>query len=161
DRLERIGQPNVGWMNDETSISPTRPGTSEAGLRGGGQALRVNGVAISPDLQATHVAGVLHTEIRATHTLHILTPRRGQRELTFTVKPWSWHDFLFTMGASDIIGLLFAVVGIASFVLRPYEAASWALLSMACVSGGALLTVFLPIDRAHIWNALYFLAVVG
>src|SRR5215470_12027207 len=75
DRLERIGQPNVGWMNDETSISPTRPDTSEAGLRGGGQALRVNGVAISPDLQATHVAGVLHTEIGATNTLTIRTPR--------------------------------------------------------------------------------------
>jgi class 3 adenylate cyclase len=159
DKLERIGQPNVGWMMDEGTLSPTRHDTSDAGLRGGGRALRINGVEVADDLG--DVPPSLHLEVGATNTLTLLTPRGEQREITATVQRWTWHDFIFTEGASDAIGLLFAIVGIASFVLRPYAAASWALLSMSCVSGGALLTLFLPFDRAHPVNALYFLSVVG
>ena len=161
DKLERIGQPNIGWLTDDTTISPTRDDASDAGLRGGGRALRINGSAVTTDTHATRLTAAAHTEIGATNTLTIMTPRGVEREITITVRPWSWHDFLFTMGATDIIGLLFVVVGIASFALRPYEMASWALLSMASFSGGAMLTLFLPLDRAHVWNALYFLTVVG
>jgi class 3 adenylate cyclase len=161
DRLERVGQPNVGWMLDESSISPTRHDTSDAGLRGGGRALQINGVDVTPEWHAGYSSPRVRTEIGATNTLTLRTPRGEVRELTFPVTRWSWHDFIFTQGASDAIGLLFAVVGIASFVLRPYETASWALLSMSCLSGGALLTLFLPFDHAHPWNALYFLSVVG
>ncbi len=161
DKLERIGQPNVGWSMDESSVAPTRQDTSEAGLRGGGRALRLNGVEVPASLHSSRPLPGIHTEIGATNTLTIVTPRGAERELTVSVQPWSWHDFLFTEGATDIIGILFVVVGVASFALRPYEAASWALLSMASVSGGAMLTAFLPMDRAHLWNALYFLVVIG
>jgi hypothetical protein len=88
----------------------------------------------------------VRTEIGATNTLAFRSPGGVERELTLSVELWTWHDLLFTRGASDAIGLLFAVVGIASFVLRPYETTSWALLAMSCISAGALLTTFIPIE---------------
>ena len=68
---------------------------------------------------------------------------------------------IFTRGATDAIGLLFAVVGVASFVLRPFEAASWALLSMSAFAGGALLTAFIPIDSIGRFSTIYILIVVS
>jgi hypothetical protein len=57
DKLERIGQPNIGWLTDDTTVSPTRADTSDAGLRGGGRALRINGTAVTTDTHAAAAAG--------------------------------------------------------------------------------------------------------
>lgn len=161
DTVQRIGQPNVGWMMDENYVSPTRRDASEAGLRGGGQALRINGQDVPADLHLRGSPPWVRTQMGDTNTLTFRTPGGTERELTFTVEPWTWHQVVFTRGATDAIGLLFAVVGIASFVLRPYQAASWALLAMGCISGGTLLTTFIPLDRASWLNTLYFLVVVS
>src|SRR5690554_677684 len=50
DKLQRLGQPNVGWLMDGRYVSPTRRDTSEAGLRGGGRALRINGVDVPSEV---------------------------------------------------------------------------------------------------------------
>src|SRR5262245_47836364 len=46
DKLDRIGTPNIGWMMDSGHVSPTRADVSEAGLRGGGKAISINGVPV-------------------------------------------------------------------------------------------------------------------
>lgn len=161
DKLERIGGPNVGWMMDERYVSPTRRSSSEAGLRGGGRAMRINGQPLPEDLRFRGPPPLVRTEMGATNTLTLVTPRGTERELTFAVEPWTWHDFIFTEGGTDVIGLLFAIVGIAAFALRPYEAPSWALLSIGAVAGGTLMNSLTPLGEQHFWTTLYFLTVVS
>jgi len=163
DKIERLGTPNVGWIMDGVIVSPSSHEASESGLRGGGRALRINGIDLDPAALRGHTAGgpSLHLEIGALNTLTFHSVRGDQRELTLAVHPWQWEDFAFTQGASDVIGLLFLAVGIVTFALRPYEIPSWALLALCSFGGGAMLTVFVPIDAAHAWNARYFLVAVG
>lgn len=162
DRLERLGTGNVGWLMDGVYVSPTRADASEAGLRGGGRALRINGVALDDDFIHGHSSGPnVDTTIGATNTLVLRAPHGAVREITLTVTPWQWEDFLFTQGVTDGIGLLFLAVGIITFALRPYEPATWALLSLSTVVGGTLLTLFLPVDDGHPWTTRYFLTLVG
>ncbi|MEO8605306.1 MAG: adenylate/guanylate cyclase domain-containing protein [bacterium] len=163
DKFERVGTPNVGFLLDTLSVSPTNRDASEAGLRGGGRALRLNGVELNEAELRGHTTGgaSVRTEIGATNTLALHSVHGDVRELTLAVRPWQWEDFAFTQGASDIIGLLFLAVGVITFILRPYEIASWALLSMCSFASGALLTIFVPIDAAHMLNARYFVFTVG
>ena len=157
DKLERFGTPNVGWMMDGWYVSPTRTDASEAGLRGGGRALRINGVSAPAENLYDNWSPPVDQQIGATNTLTIVTPAGNQRELTLPVQPWSVRDFVFTEGGTDVIGLLFIVVGVASFMLRPYAYSSWALLSLACLAGAGLLLVFVPMDRFHPATSLTFL----
>jgi class 3 adenylate cyclase len=161
DKIARIGQPNVGWMMDENYVSPTRRDTSEAGLRGGGRALRINGQDVPEDMHWRGPPPFVRTEIGVSNTLTLRAPGGAERELSFTVEPWTWHHFVFTEGGTDAIGLLFAIVGIASFALRPYEAASWALLSVGCFAGGTLLISLIPLGPGYLWSTIYFLFVVS
>lgn len=162
DKLERLGTPNVGWILDGPYASPTTREASEAGLRGGGLVLAINGVPLPPHYISGHAIGPgARAEHGAENTLTFRVLRGGVRELTLPVRAWGWDDFAFTQGASDVIGLFFLAVGVVTFVLRPYEAPSWALLALCTVGSGALLTVFVPIDYAHPGNALYFLTAVG
>ena len=93
DTLRRVGQPNVGWMMDENYVSPTRRDSSEAGLRGGGLALRINGKEVPQDLHMRGVPPGVRTEIGATNTLDRSAALSGaEHELTFTVQPWTWHE---------------------------------------------------------------------
>ena len=49
DKMERIGRPDVGWIADlHGMVSPSRLDSSEMGLRGGGRALAINGIAVDP-----------------------------------------------------------------------------------------------------------------
>ncbi|MGH7788939.1 MAG: adenylate/guanylate cyclase domain-containing protein [Candidatus Binatia bacterium] len=159
DKLERYGQPNVGFMMDESYVSPTRRDASESGLRGGGQALRINDIAVHEGASMRALVPWVRREIGATNRLTILTPTGDERELIIPVTAWTTHDFLFTQGGSDVIGLLWIIVGVAAFALRPYEIGSWAQLSLASFAGGALLTTFIPYE--HRLAAIYFLIVVG
>jgi len=162
DKFTRFGTPNVGWVLDGVYVSPTRHDASEAGLRGGGRVLSINGVALDQATMHGHTTGPgLHTEDGASNTLRVRSPAGEEREITLPVKPWVWEDFVFTGGASDLIGILFLAVGVITFALRPYEPPSWALLSLCSLAGGALLTTLLPVDDAHPWAAQYFLVIVG
>lgn len=162
DKLTRIGTPNVGWLMDGVYVSPTREDASEAGLRGGGRALRINGVDLPPGYFEGHTPGPgLRTEIGASNTLRLRTPGGVERDITLAVRPWRVEDFIFTQGASDLIGLLFLAVGVITFTFRPYEPPSWALLSLCALASGTLLTTLLPVDDAHPWATRYFLVMVG
>ena len=63
DKFTRYGTPNVGWVLDGVYVSPTRHDSSEAGLRGGGRVLSINGLALDPATTHGHTTGPgLHTE---------------------------------------------------------------------------------------------------
>ncbi|HYD47757.1 MAG TPA: adenylate/guanylate cyclase domain-containing protein [Terriglobales bacterium] len=164
DVLERIGQPDVGFQIDSAKVSPTREDASEAGLRGGGRALQINGVEV-PEydlkrLEEDHLPE-LRRDIGATNTIVIERPGGNVREVTIAVRPWEWSDALFTEGATVIIGFLYFVVGVTTFALRPYELASWALLSLCCFSGGVLTTLLVPMSWNEPLGIAYFLTVIG
>lgn len=162
DKLDRLGTGNVGWLMDGVYVSPTRDDASDAGLRGGGRALRINGVDLPDNFVRGHGAGPnVDDTIGATNTLVLRAPHGTVREVTLTVRPWQWQDFVFTQGVTDAIGLLFIAVGVITFTLRPYEPASWALLALCTVVGGTLLTLFVPVDDGHPWTTRYFLTLVG
>jgi adenylate cyclase len=162
DKLERIGRPNVGWLIDSGYVSPTRADVSEAGLRGGGRAIAINGVPLDEERRGRIQPDSVRGEIGASNRLEFRAPSGTVREITVEVRPWTVHDILFTEGATDVIALLFFVVGAATFLLRPYDAGSWALLSLSVFAGASLMTIFEPIGSpTHYWTTIYFLTVVG
>ncbi len=162
DKFERIGTPNVGWILDTEYLSPTREDVSVAGLRGGGRVLRINDQEVVAGSQHGHAVGPnVNTAVGASNTIVVRRPDGEQREQTIEVRPWRAEDFIFTQGATDIIGLFFLLVGVTVFVLRPYETQSWALLALCCFVAGTLLVLFLPTDLSHFWNSYYFVTVVA
>lgn len=165
DKLERIGRPDVGWMIESGFISPTRHDASDAGLRGGGRALAINGVPIArlhgrstPDFE---VFPQLNLRLGETNTLKFETPAGAISEVTLPVRPWSWRDAVFTEGATALIGLLFFIVGVTAFLLRPYEMPTWATLTLCSLSSGLLTTLLIPIDTDKVVETLYFMTVAG
>lgn len=162
DKLNRIGTPNVGWILDGPYVSPTHRDASEAGLRGGGRALRINGIDVTEAMLRGHGSGPgLDLTAGATNTITLRAPDGAERRIAAVVRPWTLEDFVFTQGASDVIGLLFLCVGIVTFALRPYEPPSWALLSLCAVTSGTLFTTLVPVGDASPWTTRYFLCIVG
>jgi len=161
DKLERVGAPDCGFAIDSVYVSPTRDDASDAGLRGGGRVLAVNGVELPAGIRTDRLELVNHT-LGATNVLRVQRPGMGVREIAIQVRNWTWHDALFTEGASDLIGILIFGVGVTVFLLRPFEITSWALLSLASFAGSTLLTTFIPIvgDRNPV-ASFYFRFVIG
>jgi class 3 adenylate cyclase len=144
DKMERIGRPDVGWVADlDGTFSPSRLDASDMGLRGGGRVLAINGIPIDPldfERQSPELAVL---EPGASNTIRF--ERWGQvHELTIPVADWTWQDALFTHGLIDILALLFMVTALASFALRPYEATSWSILTLASVTGSLITVSLLP-----------------
>ena len=162
DKLERVGTPNIGWMMDSGYVSPTRADVSDAGLRGGGGVISINGVPVLHKQRGVIWAKAVRAEDGAVNTLRWRAPHGAERELAIEVRPWAWRDVVFTEGATDVIALLFFIVGVGTFVLRPWESSSWALLILCTIAGASMLLMFLPIGfDTHYWSTMYYLAVVG
>ena len=160
DKMERVGQPDVGWIADLGGmVSPSRLDSSEMGLRGGGRALAINGVAVDPmDFERqSHVLAV--REPGASNTIRF--ERWGVvHELTIPVLEWTWQDALFTHGLIDILAFLFMATAVTSFALRPYEATSWAILTLASVTG-SLVTVSLLPEGDSSFHGIYLSCLAG
>ena len=160
DKMERIGQPDVGWVADlGGAFSPSRLDASDMGLRWGGKVLAVNGVPIDPldfERQSPELAVV---EPGASNTIRF--ERWGQvHELTIPVANWTWPDALFTHGLIDLLALLFLVTALTSFALRPYETTSWSILTLASVTG-SLITVSLLPEGNSTFQGLYLSCLGG
>lgn len=153
DKLERIGRTDVGWTQSGSFVSPTRDDASDLGLRGGGRLLRVNGVPYG----APGVAAPIRREPGAVNRIEIETPNGDVRTLSIPVRAWEAHDALFAHGGVDVLGLLFGALGIAVFVLRPWDPSSWALLAISITVGCVLLTQLVPLDpeRPFVWSYYY------
>lgn len=162
DKIARVGQPDVGWQIDDGFLSPTREDASAAGLRGGGRALRINGHECPRREPASNrTAREVKRDIGAQNTITIERADGEIREVTIRVREWRWHDVAFTEGATFVIGLLYFIVGVTAFALRPYEIASWALLVLCSVAGSVLSILLVPFADKSAAPALYFLVLMG
>jgi len=162
DKLQRVGAPDVGFLTNGGYVSPTRDDASDAGLRGGGRAISINGIEVTQkDVRTETVRGVDGT-LGATNVLTLQRPGRGVSEIPLEVRPWTWHDALFTEGGSDLVGVLIFAIGVTVFLLRPFELASWALFALACFAGSTLVTAFIPITgERNPFASAYFRLVIG
>jgi len=144
DKAQRVGRPDVGWVADlHGTFSPSRVDSSEMGLRWGGRVLALNGTPVDRlDFERQSVELAVN-EPGAVNTIRF--ERWGQiRELTIPVANWTWRDALFMHGVIDLLALLFVATALTSFMLRPYEATSWAILALATVTGGVITLSLLP-----------------
>ena len=161
DKLQRVGAADVGWLIDDYNwVSPSRLDASELGLRGGGRALAVNGTELPAESFELEVGALLNWEVGAANTLRF--DRRGEDfEIEIPVRVWTWDDVLFAHGAIDVLALLFVAAAIVSFVLRPYEPTSWAVLALSCVTGGLLTLAFVPRTPESALGEIYVRTLVG
>ena len=162
DKLERVGAPDVGFLVDGGVVSPTRDDASDAGVRGGGRALAVNGIEVTHIDACTEQLRGLEWTPGATNVLRLERPDGSVRDIRLPVRAWTWHDALFTEGGSDLVGILIFAIGLTVFLLRPWEIESWALLALASFAGGTMLTTFVPINGDRNPAAsLYFRFLIG
>jgi class 3 adenylate cyclase len=160
DKWQRVGQPDVGWVDDGANVAPSRWDAAAAGLFGGGRAIELNSVpfiGLPPCERLAH----LHLQNGASNTLKVMRPGGVVRDVTLTVRPLEWSDVVFSEGATVGLGALFAAIGIISFALRPFATSSWALLALCLFSGGVLTTQLLPIGPDDVFRAAYFRLMVG
>ncbi len=162
DKFQRVGAPDVGWVVDDGNVSPTRQEVSQAGLRGGGRPLEVNGrVYELQTIGPSQPPPGLRAKPGQTNHLKFQRPTGEIAEISIRVRLWEWHDAVFSEGATFALGLLFFVVGTTTFILRPYTQSSWALLSLCTMVGGVLSTLLIPSVTTNEVSVLYFLALVG
>lgn len=157
DKAERIGKPDVGWRLDGAAVSPTTQEASEKGLRGGGRLVQVNGVGVD----RIDETGVVHRGLGESNTLDFVRPGGEPATVTIEVARWTWAGVAFTEGGTSLIALLFMILGVSTFALRPYEPDSWALLVVSSVAGGLLMTQLLPGLEQNAARYLYAATVFG
>ena len=157
DKVERVGAPTVGFRMHGDAVSPTTHEASDAGLRGGGRLVKVNGEPAS----RIDEPGVVNTELGQANTLDFVRVGGAPDSVTIEVTPWTWWGVAFTQGGTDLLGLLFMVLGLSTFVLRPYEPESWALLVVSSIAGSLLTTQLIPNQEEHAVLYLYSATVFG
>lgn len=162
DKFQRVGRPDVGWVVDDGNLSPTRRDVSESGLRGGGRPLSLNGRPYRlPMVGPPTPPKGLNTRPGETNHLEFQRPTGETAELDIAVRLWTWHDAIFSEGATFVLGLLFFVVGTTTFVLRPYTPSSWSLLSVCSLAGGLCSTLLIPSFTTSELCLFYFLSLAG
>jgi class 3 adenylate cyclase len=161
DKLARVGQPDVGFTLDGSSLSPTRWDAAVAGLRGGGRVSIVNGVQLTGATLRGEIPQRMRRVVGETNTVVLEHPGGRVSEVTVPVRLWEWEDVLFAEGTTTGLGLLFVVVGVVSFVIRPYAASSWALFAMCTIFGSLLTNLFLQNSANDLTQELYFRLLVG
>jgi len=82
-------------------------------------------------------------------------------ELSIPVQRLTWTDVLALDGPTIALGVLFVVVGLTSFLLRPYTASSWALLALGCAIASVLQGQALYLARNTALTTVYFRLTVG
>jgi class 3 adenylate cyclase len=161
DKVERVGRPDVGWVMDGRDVFPTRADAGAAGLYGGGRALRINGVSLEGRLWWHAIRTQLHNHFGDTNTLTLERPDGTVTDVNVPVRALRWPDVFYAEGSTTGLGALFVIVGVVSFLLRPFTASSWALLALCCAIGGVLTSQFVGAGADTFLHVLYFRAMVG
>ena len=161
DKVERVGKPDVGWVMDGRDVFPTRDDAGAAGLYGGGRALRINGQALQGRLWWLEVRANLRSATGDTNILTLQRPDGTVSQVSVPVRALRWTDVFYAEGSTTGLGVLFVTVAIASFLLRPFTASSWALLALCCAIGGVLTSQFVGAGADNFLHVLYFRAMVG
>jgi class 3 adenylate cyclase len=139
---DRLGRPHPGfYVQDTGEVVPMRRTAAQAGLRGGGRLVALNGQEIEgPDARG-RTAAAARRELGERNQLVVL--RRGaQRHVSLEVQPLALADVVYGQGATMALAALFFAVGLFTFVLRPWELGSWALLSLGHHCAALLWTAF-------------------
>ena len=150
DKLASLGEPDLGWHLQWTEIAPTRPDAANAGLRGGGRALEINGRSLDTGSIRDDVEPGFRWSPGEHNVLRVKPAGRPERELSIPVRERRFGDLVYAEGATLTLGVLFFVVGLTTFALRPWETSSWALLSLCVACGGSLWTLFPEMSGATV-----------
>jgi len=161
DKVQRVGEPDIGWMMDGYDVFPLRADEGDGDLHGGGRALRINGITVAGLSIAQDIRPHIHTRLGESNTIVLQHPDGSVTEVTVPVRRLRWRDVLYGEGTNIGLGVLFVLVGVASFLLRPFTPGSWALLAMCCAIGGVLTTQFLGVASGTFVEVIYFRAMVG
>ncbi|MBI4271949.1 MAG: GAF domain-containing protein [Candidatus Rokubacteria bacterium] len=128
-----VDRPFAGFLVNERlvlgNIGQYHWAGTEAGLKWPDKILRADGRAITSmgDLDETVRRAELGTPIV------YAVEREGQvREVTVRTMRFGWDDLLMTFGITFVSGLVYILIGVTVFVLKPDTKVSWAFLS-ACV----------------------------
>jgi class 3 adenylate cyclase len=160
DKLERVGQPDAGWMLDGYHAYPMRWDAVLDGLGGGERVLQINGNELEGKSLRTR-RQYQRMGLDEVNVLRVQRPGGAIAEVSIRVRPLTWKDVFFAEGSSVALGTLFVAVGVGSFLLRPYAAGSWALLALCCSIGGVLIGQLLGVGAENWGRALYFRLMVG
>jgi class 3 adenylate cyclase len=161
DKVQRVGEPDIGWVMDGRDVFPTRDDAGAAGLYGGGRALRINGQPVGGRFWWREIRSKLRTNMGDTNTLTLQHPDGTVTDVAVPVRALRWPDVFYAEGSTTGLGALFVTVGVASFLLRPFNASSWALLALCCAIGGVLTGQFVGFGADTFLHVLYFRAMVG
>ena len=118
---------------------------TEAGLKWPDKILRADGRAMTSmgDLDETVRRAELGTAIV------YAVEREGRiREVTVRTMRFGWDDLLMTFGITFVSGLVYILIGVTVFVLKPDTKVSWAFLS-ACVSLSLFAITSFDIQSTH------------
>ena len=155
DKLQRVGQPDVGWTLQGHSFAPTR---LDAAWQLRGRALRLNGVDLEGKRPRSEILPLIQRQIGETNTVTLRRPRGATEEVTLAVRAFTWEDAGWVDGDTALLGLLFFVVGVGSFLIRPYSPEGWAALVLCVALGGRGPTMGLCCETSAelvpIYNAL-------
>ena len=160
DKFERVGRPDVGWGLDGLACFPSRADVALAGLVAGAQLLQLNGLSLS-EVTFEQAPGYVRHGLGEVNRLTVELPWGVISELSIPVQPLTWTDVLALDGPTLALGMLFVVVGLTSFLLRPYTASSWALLALGCAIGSVLQGQALYIAERTVLTTVYFRLTVG
>lgn len=144
DKWSRLYQPDVGFLADGRTLSPTRADAAAAGLRGGGLALRLNGQKVQGCVFADDAP--LRTQVGQVNSLLVRKPDGSERQVDIEVRVWTGEDMLFAEGFTLLLSGLFFAVGVIAFALRPYTHGAWSLLAGCTLGGAALANLLAPPD---------------
>ena len=137
DRIERVGRPDVGWGLDGLACFPSRADVTRGGIVAGARLLQLNGTPLS-ETNFEQVPRYVRNGLGEVNHLTVELPWGVVSELSIPVQRLTWTDVLALDGPTIALGVLFVVVGLTSFLLRPYTASSWALLALGCAIAGVL-----------------------
>ncbi len=140
------GRPDPGfeWVPSRTPpdfLLPMRADVAEMGLVFGSRWETVNGVPAA-DKHGVEGWALLDLEIGAVNVLTIRQPGGARLELKIPVTAKTWGNMWFIQRGNILVGTLYFLTGVLFFLLRPYEATSWALLCGGSFVGAQMFQLF-------------------
>jgi len=147
--LTWVNQPFAGFLVNERlvlgNIGQYHWTGSTAGLRWPDKIVRANGqpIASMRDLQA-----VAHRVPRGTPIAYTVEREAQRRDVIVPTMRFGWNDFVMTFGVTYVAGLIYLVVGLVVFLLKPDTKVSWAFF-VACVSLSLFAITSFDIQSTH------------
>ena len=147
--LTWVNQPFAGFLVNERlvlgNIGQYHWTGSTAGLRWPDKVVRANGqpIASMRDLQA-----VAHRVPTGTPIAYTVEREAQRRDVIVPTMRFGWNDFVMTFGVTYVAGLIYLVVGLVVFLLKPDTKVSWAFF-VACVSLSLFAITSFDIQSTH------------